>query len=388
MRSLTGLAQTALGVSVALAAWLAHPAARAQTTPVAIPLLEQYAKGEFAAVERELHALDEDGRAALLKGLETSAAAWTDAVPAERDRRRLAAATFALEAARAGEWDQWKLIQGFDNMGSEPREIAPGVMTPGVRIVPEPALIWAAAPKLIEWGCQLLRQAQSPTPNERLWHLAAVAVAERSEDFEFLIGSPWEGRGDRKDEFDHLTHAAARFPAERRFALAQAVAIESRLFQHPPKMLGAADAIKVLAGLENDPDIGGEAAAHLGLIRFRQLDYDGARKAMNRVEDQTRDPYLRYLARYVRGRAAEAQKKPMDAEKEYRAALAVWPRAQAASFSLAALVSSRGLRAEAASIVAAALKTPVAADPWREFIHGDDRFWPQWITELRGEILK
>jgi hypothetical protein len=31
---------------------------------------------------------------------------------------------------------------------------------------------------------------------------------------------------------------------------------------------------------------------------------------------------------------------------------------------------------------------PPPADPWREYIHADDRFWPQIIAKLRAEIRK
>jgi hypothetical protein len=31
---------------------------------------------------------------------------------------------------------------------------------------------------------------------------------------------------------------------------------------------------------------------------------------------------------------------------------------------------------------------PRPVDPWRTYIHADDRFWPQLIARLRQEILK
>lgn len=351
-----------------------------------IAWLERYSRGEFEIVQAEMDAADEDALNATLASLKDKASGWiASGGIGDRPRRRLAAATFALEAARAGEWDQWKLIQDFENMGSERRMVAPGVYSDGVRIVPASQVFWAAAPKLIEWACSLWREDTVPSDVERLWHLAAVAVAERAEDFEFLIGSPWEPRGNDADEIEHLKHASARFPDERRFALAQGVAIDSRLVQVRPKG-GAVEASKVFASLADDRDVGAEASVRLAILRLRQREFDNARKSAERAEGLTRDPFVRYLARYIRGRVAEEQKKTTEAERAYRAALVVMPRAQSASVALAALLMSNGGRAEGASIVADAVREPVLPDPWREYVHGDDRFWSGWLAELHALI--
>ena len=379
---------TVLCAALAMGLALVRPSAQSAPAPGALAraLLDQYARGAFDAVSAALGQQDEHGLTQLLEQLNATGKAWIDAAgPGDRARRRLAAATLALEAARAGEWREWKVVQGFANMGSEPRQVAPGVVSDGVCLVREPKVIWSSPPKLIEWGCALLREDVVATPAEHLWQLAAVAVAERSEDFEFLIGSPFEARSDVKDQFEHLKHAQARFPQEPRFKLAQGIALESRLFQAPPKS-GVGIAMQVLSGLANDPDVGAEANVRLGVNRFRHDDLDGARQSIDRAEDLTRDRYVRYLARYVRGRIAENQKHPDEAEREYRYALTLVPHAQSASIALAAVLSAQGRRAEAAALAVDAISATPPPDPWREYIHGDDRFWPSWIARLRAEI--
>jgi predicted Zn-dependent protease len=96
-----------------------------------------------------------------------------------------------------------------------------------------------------------------------------------------------------------------------------------------------------------------------------------------------------YLSKYFRGRVAERQRKPEDAEPAYRAAVAAWPHAQSAAMSLAALLFLDDRRAEAQELAGAMLAAnPAPIDPWREYVHADNRFWPILIRKLREEILK
>ena len=92
-------------------------------------------------------------------------------------------------------------------------------------------LSWKAPPLLIEWACERFRQDATPRPIERWWQLAAVAVAQRSEDTQFMVGDPRIGQGaaageigNLQDEIKHLDHVVPRFPAEMRFLLAQGIA--------------------------------------------------------------------------------------------------------------------------------------------------------------------
>jgi tetratricopeptide (TPR) repeat protein len=343
---------------------LLAPSPSAQA-PDAMAMLDRYAHGDFDAVAAALDTTKDF--TLVLKQLKSGASSWIAAGGADdRDRRELAAATFALEAARAGELDDWKLVQSW--MGLE-------------------NIYWHGPPQLIEWGCALLRAHATPKPIERVWHLAALAVADRAIDYEFLIGSPWEGRANRKDEILHLEHSIARFPYERRFALAQGIAAEWRLF--PGRRSGAREAQLIFEKLRDDDQVSGEANVRLGVMQFRSSNTAAALRSFAEAEQRSREPYVIYLARFFRGQALDRQRKPADAEREYRGALTAVPRAQSASFALAALLSGRGHRAEAATLVNAAVTAePRPLDPWRAYGEADARFWPELIAELRAEIRR
>ena len=129
-------------------------------------------------------------------------------------------------------------------------------------------LSWKAPPLLIEWACERFRQDETPRPIERWWQLAAVAVAQRSEDAQFMVGDPRIGEGvaageigNLQDEIKHLDHVVPRFPGEMRFLLAQGIARDREWTD---------DALSVYGALRNDPDVGGEAMMRLGAMQLRQ----------------------------------------------------------------------------------------------------------------------
>lgn len=116
---------------------------------------------------------------------------------------------------------------------------------------------------------------------------------------------------------------------------------------------------------------------------------DEALTNLSRPEALTRDPYVVFLARYFTGRIFEQQRKLSDAEAAYRGAVAAVPHAQSATVALASLLFRDGRRAEAEKLIADMLAAdPRPADPWRTYVHADDRFWPQLIARLRQEILE
>lgn len=339
-----------------------------------VELLDRYAAGRFDAVVEVLSG-DIDF-ADVLKQVRRDGPGWIAAGGAEdRARRTLTAATFALEAARAGEWQEWKLTQ------RQPRVC----FSDGGCLEVLNVLYWKAPPLLIEWGCDLLRRNPSPDTTELLWQLAALAVAQRSEDPQFLIGDTKIGLGiaageigNRADEIKHLEHAVSRFPRVTRFTLAQGIARDRDLPE---------DAIRTYRALERDPDVGGEATMRLGALQLRERKYSNALSSFERAETLTRDPYVVFLARYFRGQALERQNETKDAEAAYRGAVAAIPNAQSATVALAALVARDGRRAEAHRLVRDMFAAdPPPRDPWRAFVHGDDRFWPLLIARLRAGI--
>jgi len=328
-------------------------------------LLDRYAAGDFSGISAALDQTRDFND--ILKQLKRDGPNWIAAGgPGDRARRELAAATFALEAARAGELTDWKLVQNWMTLEN---------------------IYWHAPPLLIEWGCTLLLKTPTPQPIERVWHLAVLAAVDRANDYEFLIGSPWEGRANPKDEIKQLNHAIARFPTERRFALAQGIAAEWRLF--PTTRTRAKEAQQIFENLKEDAQVGGEATVRLGFMQLRNRHFPEAVALFDAAEERSREPFVVYLARYFRGQALERQKNVEGAERAYRSALAVVPRAQSASFALSTLLAARGHRAEAASLVGAALSVkPLPMDPWRAYGEADARFWPELIEMLHAEIRR
>jgi hypothetical protein len=342
-------------------------------------LLDRYAAGDFDRVVSELEGLDT--YQPVLTYLREHGRGWIDQKGAEAaGRRELAAATFALEAARAGQWHEWKIIR------KQPRMCAGSEC-----YTPPDVLRWQPPALILEWGCQLLRQHDPPKPIERWWQLAAVAVAQRSEDPQFLIGDVNVGRGpeggeigNTQDEIKHLEHAMKRFPKESRVQLAYGIA-QDRDFP--------LDAAVVYRTLESDPDVGGEAMMRLGaMLSRRRSNAAGMRdalQALEKVHARTRDPYVVYLAHYFAGRIHVGDGRIEDAEEAFRRAAAAVPQAQSAQIALAALVFRDGRRTAAQEVVRNMLDAGSAArDPWRTYVHADDRFWPRLIGRLRAEISR
>ena len=359
-----------------------RPAARALSV---VDLLDRYRAGDFDAV---VSTLDGDiNFQELLDQLKREAPAWMDAGgPADRSRRELTAATFALEAARADEWHEWKWVQRQPPMCPPPPPPGGQASKAGC-FQPLNVLYWKPPPLLIEWGCKLMSHAETPRPIERWWQLAALAVAQRSEDVAFLVGDPAIGQGigageiiNQQDEIKHLDHVQKRFPTEMRFVLAQGIA-RDRMWQN--------DAIQAYLSVIEDPDTGGEAAMRLGAMSMRAGRREQASVMLDRAEKLTRDPYVIYLARYFKGQLADRENDHEKAQSAYRGAVAAWPRGQAATMSLAASLFREGKRAEAQELTGWMLDAvPPLFDPWREYVHADNRFWPYLIGRLRAEIAK
>ena len=370
---------------VALVACLIDGRTIAETFSVRV-LLDRYAAGQFDAALAGLDGLN--SLDPVLDQLRRDGPAWIDeGESVDRSRRRLAAATFALEAARLHAWHEWKWVQEQPQMriARENGEVE--------TYTPFPRLIWKAPPQLIEWGCALLRTEPAATPIERWWQLGAMAVGHRSEDFEFLVGNPikTDGRGipegaigNPQDEIEHLNHAMERFPDEPRFVLGGAIALEWRFGD---------EARPLFESLKDHIDVGPEATLRLGALTFRL----GERQrggldpldVFERVETQTRDPYLIFLARFFSGQELERKRRVSDAERAFRGAAAAVPHAQSATMALAALLFRSERRTEAHRLASDMLAArPPPPDPWREYVHADDRFWPLILAKLRTEVAR
>lgn len=141
--------------------------------------------------------------------------------------------------------------------------------------------------------------------------------------------------------------------------------------------------------LAGDPDVGGEATMRFGAMQMRRNQLDDALESFERAEELTRDPYVIFLGRYFTGQILERRNELEDAEDAYRGAAAAVPNAQSATVALAALAFRDGRRTEAQQLIRQMLAaSPRPLDPWRAYVHADDRFWPQLIGRLRAEIVR
>src|SRR5262249_9737186 len=141
---------------------------------------------------------------------------------------------------------------------------------------------------------------------------------------------------------------------------------------------GVKEALQVFQNLLNESSVAAEATIRLGALKLRTGATAQALDLFTVGESRTRDPFLLYLARFLRGQALERTKQSASAEVAYRDALQAVPGAQSASLSLAALLFARNSRAEAARLLDVNLSgRPQPVDPWRAYADADDRFWPQ-----------
>ena len=389
------------------------PPGKAPTLPPlnVIALLDQYALGNIgaAATFAERPGIDRSVRA-----LEDQARRWIEADRVHIGRRRLIAATFALEVA-----SRW--VGGGIN--------------------------WAWGSRLVTWGCIQLRNNPVPEPAERLWHLAAVAVISGADDWHLLTGRTWpKGQAPRlgRDPFQqepllgHITHAQARFPSEPRFVMAAAISVDNQTSvvggygrdanTRTSLLPGEIDSDYIervktgrlmteageartgpwnarlaelyLAGLPDvralrtryteltrHESVSAEAHLRLAHVALRLADREDALGHLDDVIESTRDPHLAYMAYLLTGVIRDRQGRSAEAITAYRAALDIVPRAQSATSLLSARLFTAGQQAEAIAIVQQFFNGEAAPpDPWRTYKLGDYRLYPLYIAQLRAEL--
>lgn len=351
-----------------------------------VDLLNRYARGDFDGVTSELERVTDFKSFA--KDFRANATRWIGGNADGIDRRRLVAATVALEASKID-------VERF-------RLLPPGEFETATPTAP-----------LLGWSSDLLRSVREQTPAERWWRLAVIALVERARDGYMLSGflpastDPRRValvRAQHESAVDLLGRARERFPDEQRFRLAAVYDEEAnrtlnwgvflaevplrgpdRVVARDPAMWHRiVDRYDELAR-END-SIRGEAFLRGGLIALRLGDDTGAIDRWKRAETSTADDAIVYLSRLFAGKALERLDRPSDAESSYRSALQILPHVQSASASLGLLLFLRGDRPEAAALVQAAVSRVPADDPWRSYNYGDWRLWPTFIKHLREAL--
>lgn len=290
--------------------------------------------------------------------------------PGEADRRRLIAASLALEVTAAKE-------------------------------------AWPTT--LIEWACDGFRLAGPPGPNEALWMRASVALAEG--DRMWAILSPTA----------HLGHALQRFPDDPRFKLARAFVADAvasqpamttgttvsdqtpvafdRLAARTLEIGADADARRAaldqVAGqfeaLLSDPVVEAEAHLRLGDLQLRLGRADRAAEEFRRADAAAAsDPFIAYLARLFLAWTDARAGRLDEAERGYRSALQLMPRARSATTLLSSLLVMNGKLAEAEQVTGAFFASPEAPedDPWREYPRGDFRAYLALVSALHEAFKK
>lgn len=146
------------------------------------------------------------------------------------------------------------------------------------------------------------------------------------------------------------------------------------------------------ARLANEyPSVRAEANVHIGYLAIRAARPDAAIQplATGATSD---DPYVRYLAEHLRGRALEMLGRRADAIAAYRRALSIVPNAASTSTLLAAQLfvgDDAAEQTEAHSILAGAIAaSPRPVDPWDFYWQGDARLLDVDMRRLQEDLRR
>ena len=390
--SVAGPRAAAIGILLLSTLTDFEPAAIAQVRRLEVAAaLDAYAQGRYDEALGPVRYLSRDASRDFRQQLVLRGVQWVDAPAADRPRRVLAAAAFALEfermRAERGEWQ------------------AGGEQDCAGRCV-------------IEWACTLLQSRGPADDAEHVWMLASMALAHGARDWSFLQ-TPIAAPSDRTVQTGHVHHALARFPDDPRFRLARAIALASRnavtderdapragdramptrtgaivigpdflnsVMQRNRTRLG--DYVKQeLESLTADESVGSEARVRLGYLHWVRGDEHDALVVEAAAADAAKEPDVRYVANFLAAQAAQALGDLSAAETRYRAALSARPYSQSATLGLAALLYLRGEAREAYEIVVAAQSNlPRDDDPWRMFLYGDFPKLPALVAGLRKRV--
>jgi len=422
-------------IRLAVCACVLVSLAPAPGAPALGDLLVRYDRGEFVEVVRAMRELPVSP-APVIGGADKVpldplflewlrlAPRWIDDVQGERAaRRRLVAASFALELARARAHVNWYLRYPF-----------------------------------VAWACGVLRHSPTPRRGERLWHLAAIGVMEENDDWPHIVGGQWTqmraatylrrtlrqffGEADYDEATTgHLAHARLAVPDETRWQIAEAHYEETRTsleegplgigsqqvsaarrdllaraaagqrIRPPEEPIDRASAKALLERIDRVPavieryrklnaheELRGDVALRLGFLRLRLEEWDAALADLREVPHLTQEPALVSLSHHFAGWIFQQTNRRAAAIDAYRRALAVTPRARSTSILLAAQLADAERLPEAYVLVNEALMArPSPAsfpaetadaplDPWPLYSRGDALLLPTFITRLREAL--
>jgi len=271
---------------------------------------------------------------------------------------------------------------------------------------------WGRLSDLVEFTCAQLRLSGAPTPFERAWDEASIALASRARARLWLLGEyarlphqkpvnrPPPKPGESPSP-KHLIHVMERFPGDPRFRLAQVVAwtwgrdeepirnVETRRDRSIGPLLRQPqlDAITGLEPLTLEPGVAAEAWVRTGLLQFAAGDHAAALRAYESALAVATDPSMKYLARFSAGRTLEALGRLEDAIRAYTQALEVTPDAESATVALASLQFSRDEREAAVARLDRTFgPRSTKTDPGRMIGYGSFIRWPELQAAMRAEL--
>ena len=249
--------------------------------------------------------------------------------------------------------------------------------------------------RLLETAHARLRQFP-PTDFERRWLIATTGFAAGS-----ITG--------RAQFSASLRPAAERFPSDGRLQLNQVLLDRDviTLANAPGTSQddlslslghGDRDAIRdfrqqrvigraepVFAGLISDPDVGAEARARLGWLRFHRNDLSGSLALFSQAVSGAREPYVTNLAALGLGLTYLATGKGEEATAAFRTAVTALPTARAATTALAMQLFLSGRRQEASELLDGLAGIPNTLDPWTH-VTGGHRLVLAVTDALRAEL--
>lgn len=322
-------------------------------------LLDLYLKGDFAAAVAPLARVSNVTSVAV--DIEVDGDAWAakGATPADIERRRLAAASLALEFTVLRMGDEWYTLR-----------------------------------PLIEWGCVQLRKSP-PGDRELAWQRAALAAIQGARDITFAR-RPMKLSGVLPGEqfaVDHVGHVALRFQSHPAVRFAEGWVAEfqvpvegrARFIDIDTAATFSARAIDHYRAAAADPALAHEARLAIGYIQLRMKKLDAVLPELDAAAASS-DPFVRYLAHLFRGRTIEQLGGTTDAIAAYRAALTAIPNTQSASIALSAMLHRADQVDPAIEIMNASFAARPAEDPWREYGFGQFRHWARYRDRMREAV--
>jgi hypothetical protein len=272
---------------------------------------------------------------------------WIGLDRADEARRRLLAATFALDAA--------------DSVLGTTKQVP--------------------ARRLFVWARNVMRPMK-PDENVRTWHLASVALIQRAGYWDLFEA--------------HRADAAAAMPGEPLLALASAVAAEAETWVpgdvrlnplQPAPVRDLAALVKSFDALAAQPSLRPEALVRLGVTHLRMGHCSAALQPLADARAATKDARVVFLSHVAAAICADRMG-DADAFAVHAGAAAVTiPGAQTGA-TLLAVTAIRRDRHEAASDALASFTMAGVDDPWLSYRFGDGYRWPAYRALLREAVRR